>query len=151
MEFEHMSPAEIQQHLAAIEQQRVSALHALNQAKEQAKQDLAEVIKDMITDAVIPWTISSTRPLKGAAPPAAVKRFRNPRWSPPPPLRAPTMSTRKCRQCLCQGRDTGLMKQKMLSQGLDPKSKTDRNSFKADWPQRLADSSRPHGRGAYKD
>ena len=139
MEFERMSPAEIQQHLAAIEQQRVNALQALNQAKEQARQDLAEVIKDMIAergytlDDIVPLLTakrrrSSTRRQK-AQEPAIVAA--------PTPQGAYYVDPENAANVYVKGAIPGWMKQKMLSQGLDPKDKTDRNSFKANYLQRV--------------
>ncbi len=137
MEFERMSPAEIQQHLAAIEQQRVNALQALNQAKEQARQDLAEVIKDMIAergytlDDIVPLLTakrrrSSTRRHKAQEPAVAAA-----------PQGAYYVDPENTANVYVKGAIPGWMKQKMLSQGLDPKDKTDRNSFKANYLQRV--------------
>lgn len=139
MEFEHMSPAEIQQHLAAIEQQRVNALQALNQAKEQARQDLVEVIKDMITERG--YTLDDIVPL------LSVKRRRSPsrRQKAQEPLVVPTptpqgayyVDPENAANVYVKGAIPGWMKQKMLTQGLDPKNKLDRNSFKANYLQRI--------------
>ena len=140
MEFEHMSPAEIQQHLAAIEQQRVSALHALNQAKEQAKQDLAEVIKDTITERG--YTLDDIVPLLTAKRRRPSSRRQKVQEAPvaaaPAPQGAYYVDPENAANVYVKGAIPGWMKQKMLSQGLDPKNKTDRNSFKADYLQRVA-------------
>ena len=135
-----MSPAEIQQHLAAIEQQRVSALHALNQAKEQAKQDLAEVIKDMITERG--YALDDIVPLLTAKRRRSSSRRQQAQESPvvaaPTPQGAYYIDPENAANVYVKGAIPGWMKQKMLSQGLDPKNKTDRNSFKADYLQRVA-------------
>lgn len=139
MEFENMSPAEIQQHLAAIEQQRVSALHALNQAKEQAKQDLAEVIKDMITERG--YTLDDIVPLLAAKrrrPSSRRQKVQEAPVAAPAPQGAYYVDPENAANIYVKGAIPGWMKEKMLSQGLDPKNKTDRNSFKADYLQRVA-------------
>ena len=134
-----MSPAEIQQHLAAIEQQRVNALQALNQAKEQAKQDLAQVIKDMIAERG--YTLDDIIPLLAAKRRRAYSRRQKAQVpqvvAAPTPQGAYYVDPDNTGNVYVKGAIPGWMKQKMLSQGLDPKSKPDRNSFKANFLQRM--------------
>lgn len=139
MKFEHMSPAEIQQHLATIEQQRVNALQALNQAQAQAKLDLAQVIKDMIAERG--YTLDDIVPLLNAKRRRSYSRRQKAQEplvaAPPTPQGAYYVDPENDGNVYIKGAIPGWMKQKMLSQGLDPKNKTDRNSFKANYLQRM--------------
>lgn len=50
MELENLSYEEIQRLVADLEQDRLNAIAALEQRKEQAKYELAQIIKDMIAE-----------------------------------------------------------------------------------------------------
>jgi DNA-binding protein H-NS len=139
VEFENMTLAEIQQHLAEIEEQRVLALQALKQAQEQAKYELAQVIKDMIEERG--YTLDDILPLLTAKRRRSYSRRKSTAESAPmvssTPQGAYYVDPENDANIYVKGAIPGWLKQKMVEQGLDPKSKTDRNTFKGNYLRRV--------------
>lgn len=133
MELENLSYEEIQRLVADLEQERLSALAALEQRKEQAKYELAQTIKDMIAEQG--YALNDIVPLLG------VRKRRGPARSVTAPRRSSTDNRQRtlyidpdnAENVYSRGATPGWMKQKMQDQGYDPASKGDRDAFKANY------------------
>ena len=133
MELENLSYEEIQRLVADLEQERLSALAALGQRKEQAKYELAQTIKDMIAEQG--YALNDIVPLLGA------RKRRGPARSVAAPRRSSTDNRQRtlyidpdnAENVYSRGATPGWMKQKMQDQGYDPASKGDRDAFKANY------------------
>ena len=133
MELENLSYEEIQRLVADLEQERLSAIAALEQRKEQAKYELAQTIKDMIAEQG--YALNDIVPLLG------VRKRRGPVRSVAAPRRSSTDNRQRtlyidpdnAENVYSRGATPGWMKQKMQDQGYDPASKGDRDAFKANY------------------
>ena len=130
MELENLSYEEIQRLVADLEQERINAIAALEQRKEQAKYELAQTIKDMIAEQG--YALNDIVPLLG------VRKRRGPARVVAAPRRSPADSRQRSLYVdpdnsdivYSRGATPRWMKQKMQDQGYDPTSKGDRNAFK---------------------
>ncbi len=133
MELENLSYEEIQRLVADLEQNRLNALLALEQRKEQAKYELAQAIKDMIAERgysladIIP--LLGVRKRRGSARSVAATR----RSAVDNRQRTLYIDPENPDNVYSRGATPGWMKQKMQDQGYDPASKGDRNAFKANY------------------
>ena len=133
MELENLSYEEIQRLVADLEQDRLNAIAALEQRKEQAKYELAQTIKDMIAEQG--YALNDIVPLLG------VRKRRGPARSAVAPRRSAADNRQRTfyvdpdnsDNVYSRGATPGWMKQKMLDQGYDPANKGDRNAFKANY------------------
>jgi len=137
VDFENMSVEEIERLVTDYEQNRDNALMALEHRKEQAKYELAQAIKDMVTDQG--YSLNDIVPLLGA------RKRRGP--GRPAVVRPPVVTRRatgdrqyaryvdpeNAENIYSRGAIPGWMKQKMQDQGYDPSKKADRNVFKANY------------------
>lgn len=133
MELENLSYEEIQRLVADLEQDRLNAIAALEQRKEQAKYELAQTIKDMIAERG--YSLTDIVPLLG------VRKRRGPARSAVAPRRSAADNRQRTfyvdpdnsDNVYSRGATPGWMKQKMQDQGYDPANKGDRNAFKANY------------------
>ena len=133
MELENLSYEEIQRLVADLEQNRLNALMALEQRKEQAKYELAQTIKDMIAERG--YVLADIVPLLG------VRKRRSSSRSAVAPRRVTADNRQRIlyvdpensNNIYSRGATPGWMKQMMQDQGYDPTSRGDRNAFKANY------------------
>jgi len=141
MHLDNMSLEELQQHLADLEQQQAIALIELEQRKQQGKYDLAQQIKDMITaqgyslEDILPLVTakrqrSASRRQQVSAPEATPQ-------APAAPQGAYYVDPDNPANTYVKGFLPEWMKQRMVTKGLDPQSKEDRNHFKAIYLHRV--------------
>jgi len=141
MHLDNMSLEELQQHLADLEQQQAIALIELEQRKQQGKYDLAQQIKDMITaqgyslEDILPLVTakrqrSASRRQQVSAPEATPQ-------APAAPQGAYYVDPDNPAGTYVKGFLPEWMKQRMVTKGLDPQSKEDRNHFKAIYLHRV--------------
>lgn len=141
MHLDNMSLEELQQHLADLEQQQAIALIELEQRKQQGKYDLAQQIKDMITaqgyslEDILPLVTakrqrSASRRQQVSAPEATPQ-------APAAPQGAYYVDPDNPAITYVKGFLPEWMKQRMVTKGLDPQSKEDRNHFKAIYLHRV--------------
>ena len=141
MHFDNMSLEELQQHLAELEQQHAIALHELEQRKQQGKYDVAQQIKDMIAaqgyrlEEILPLVTTKRRR-------SYTRRQQVPAPEPTPqapaaPQGAYYVDPDNPANTYVKGALPAWLKQKILAQGLDPKSKEDRIRFKAEYLHRV--------------
>ena len=138
MNFENMSHDEIHQHIANLEHQRLQALNALNQLQKKGKYDLADTIRDMITEQgfgvedILPLLTSGRRRSQPARTRVSTAR----------PVSTPSgtyyVDPEEAANIYFRGAIPNWMKVKMHSHGLDPSNKEDRNAFKANYLQRVS-------------
>ena len=132
-----MSHDEIHQHLADLEYQRTQALRALNQLQERGKYDLAETIREMIAEQgfgvedILPLLTSGRRRSQRVSTRVTATR---PESSPPSAYYVDPEDTANT---YFRGAIPNWMKIKMQSRGLDPSNKQDRNTYKANYLQRV--------------
>ena len=144
MHFDNMSLEELQQHLADLEQQHAHALQELMQRIEQGKYELAEKIKDLIAEHGL--TVADILPLLTAKRRRVYTR-RQQVSVPEPTPEAPTapqgayyVDPANPANTYVKGALPAWLKQKMITQGHDPKSKEDRIRFKAEFLHRVGGS-----------
>lgn len=141
MTVETMSLEELQQHLAELEQQHAIALHELEQRKQQGKYDLAQQVRDLITeqgyslDEILPLVTTKRRR-------SYTRRQQVPAPEPTPqapaaPQSAYYVDPANPANTYVKGALPAWLKQKMIGQGHDPKSKEDRIRFKAEFLHRV--------------
>ena len=141
MHFDNMSLEELQQHLAELEQQHAIALHELEQRKQQGKYDVAQQIKDMIAaqgyrlEEILPLVTTKRRR-------SYIRRQQVPAPGPTPqapaaPQSAYYVDPANPANTYVKGALPAWLKQKMIAQGHDPKSKEDRIRFKTEFLHRV--------------
>lgn len=134
MEYANLSVDEIQQQLDAIEQSKSELQHALAVRRQEAKHEVAQQVRDLITNngyelnEIIPL-IQSRRRRGAGAPKASTGSGREyTRYVDP----------ENPENVYVRGVLPGWMKQKMQEQGYDPTVKADREAFKANYLQAMA-------------
>lgn len=130
MEYANLSVDEIQQQLEDIEMSKAELRRALEQRRQEAKQEIAEQIREMIVqqgyelEEIVPLIVQRRRRATAAARKGSgnrqYTRFVDPQNS---------------ENVYVRGVLPGWMKQKMQEQGYDPSSKSDREAFKTNYLQ----------------
>lgn len=141
MTVETMSLEELQQHLAELEQQRAIVFHELEQRKQQGKYDVAQQVRDLIIgqgyslEEILPLVTakrrrSSTRRQQVSVPEATPQ-------APAAPQGVYYVDPDNPANTYVKGALPAWLKEKIVAQGLDPKSKEDRIRFKAEFLHRV--------------
>ena len=126
MEFENLSVDEIQQQLDQIEQNRADLEKALEQRRQQAKYDLVQHIKDLITENG--YEVAEIAGLLGSRKRRAASKSGSRQYT-------RYVDPENPDNVYVRGVIPGWMKLKMQEQGYDPTSKPDREAFKANYLQ----------------
>ena len=141
MTVETMSLEELLQHLADLEQQRTIAFHELEQRKQQGKYDVAQQVRDLIIGQG--YTLEDILPLVTAKRRRSYTR-RQQVSVPDPMPEAPAapqgayyVDPDNPANTYVKGALPAWLKEKIIAQGLDPKSKEDRVRFKAEYLHRV--------------
>ena len=141
MTVETMSLEELLQHLADLEQQRTIAFHELEQRKQQGKYDVAQQVRDLIIGQG--YTLEDILPLVTAKRRRSYTR-RQQVSVPDPMPEAPAapqgayyVDPANPANTYVKGALPAWLKEKIIAQGLDPKSKEDRIRFKAEYLHRV--------------
>jgi DNA-binding protein H-NS len=141
MTVETMSLEELLQHLADLEQQRTIAFHELEQRKQQGKYDVAQQVRDLIIGQG--YTLEEILPLVTAKRRRSYTR-RQQVPAPEPTPQAPStpqgvyfVDPDNPANIYVKGALPAWLKEKIIAQGLDPKSKEDRIRFKAEFLHRV--------------
>ena len=141
MTVETMSLEELLQHLADLEQQRTIAFHELEQRKQQGKYDVAQQVRDLIIGQG--YTLEDILPLVTAKRRRSYTR-RQQVSVPDPMPEAPAapqgayyVDPANPANTYVKGALPAWLKEKIIAQGLDPKSKEDRVRFKAEYLHRV--------------
>ena len=141
MTVETMSLAELHLHLAKLEQQRTIAFHELEQRNKQAKYDMAQQVRDLIIgngytlEDILPLVTAkrrrgSTRRQQVSVPEATPQ-------GPAAPQGVYFVDPDNPANTYVKGALPAWLKEKIIAQGLDPKSKEDRIRFKAEYLHRV--------------
>jgi DNA-binding protein H-NS len=130
VEYENLSVEEIEQQLHAIDQNRADLEKALEKRQQEARDELAQQIKDMIVEHG--YEVSDIVPLLG------VRKRRS------PSRKGGRQYTRYAdpdnpNNVYSRGVIPGWMKQKMRDEGYNPANKADREAFKANCLHALDD------------
>lgn len=130
MEYANLSVDEIQQQLENIEMSKAELRRALEQRRQEAKQEIAEQIREMIVqqgydlEEIVPLIVQRRRRAAAVARKGGGNRQYTRFVDPQNP-----------ENVYVRGVLPGWMKQKMQEQGYDPSSKSDREAFKANYLQ----------------
>jgi DNA-binding protein H-NS len=130
VEYANLSVDEIQQQLENIEMSKAELRRALEQRRQEAKQEIAEQIREMIVqqgyelEEIVPLIVQRRRRAAAAARKGGGNRQYTRFVDPQNP-----------ENVYVRGVLPGWMKQKMQEQGYDPSSKSDREAFKANYLQ----------------
>ncbi len=130
MEYANLSVDEIQQQLENIEMSKAELRRALEQRRQEAKQEIAEQIREMIVqqgydlEEIVPLIVQRRRRAAAVARKGGGNRQYTRFVDPQNP-----------ENVYVRGVLPGWMKQKMQEQGYDPSSKSDREAFKASYLQ----------------
>ena len=141
MTVETMSLEELHIHLAQLEQQRAIAFHELEQRKQQGKYDVAQQVRDLIIEQG--YSLEEILPLVTAKRRRSYTR-RQQVSGPDPMPEAPAtpqgayyVDPDNPANTYVKGALPAWLKEKIIAQGLDPKSKADRIRFKAEFLHRV--------------
>jgi DNA-binding protein H-NS len=133
VEYENLSVEELQERRSQLEQEQADLERALEQRRQQAKHELAQQIRDLISEGG--YDVSDIMALvpsrKRRAPAAAPKKTGRQYTQYVDPQNPENVYVR--------GVIPGWMKQKMQEQGYDPSLKQDREAFKANYLQAVQD------------
>lgn len=134
MEYANLSVEELQARRSQLEQEQADLERALDQRRHQAKQELAQQIRDLIIEGGydVPEIMALVPGKKRRAAAAAAKKAGGRQYT-------RYVDPQDSENVYVRGVIPGWMKQKMQEQGYDPGSKQDREAFKANYLQAVED------------